>query len=516
MGKLSRTRGTRARGTAAHKMPAVRAALIASVLAMSAVLLSSCTSSSVEQADTVTEDTETTTSVQPCTPTSSATATTPYAEHGALHVEGTRIVDAHGNAFQVKGVSTHGLAWFPQYVNSQAFTTWRDWGANTVRLALYTQESGGYCTVDSTGKQALLDTLYTGIAAATDAGMYVIVDWHILSDGNPQTNQADAEAFFSAVSARYAGQNNIIYEICNEPNGDTTWDDIRTYAEDVIPLIRANCPDAVISVGTPTWSQDVDKVVDSPLEDANVVYTLHFYAGTHKQNIRNKAQTALDAGLPLLVTEFGACDASGNGALDIDSANEWMSFLTENDIGYVCWNLSNKDEASALLASTSTAIGNFTEADLSEQGLWYKAVLSGDKDAASANSSGSGGSSNSGSSTGLSSAGSVSSEGDGTLQATVAKVNSWESDGKQYVQYSLTVKNSGSSAVNGWNATVGFESGIELSQGWCADYAVEGGTLNITPASYLTSITAGQSDGSIGFIVSGQQTPVVQSISTSS
>ncbi|MEE3357895.1 MAG: cellulase family glycosylhydrolase, partial [Lachnospiraceae bacterium] len=61
---------------------------------------------------------------------------TPYGNHGKLSVSGVDLVDQSGNRFQLKGVSTHGLQWYPQYVNQSAFQYLRDsWGANVVRLA---------------------------------------------------------------------------------------------------------------------------------------------------------------------------------------------------------------------------------------------------------------------------------------------------------------------------------------------------------------------------------------------
>ena len=296
-------------------------------------------------------------------------------EHGQLRVEAGSIVDAQGRPFQIRGVSTHGLAWYPQYVSTASFATWRDWGANTVRLALYTEESGGWCATDDAGRDALRTTLYAGIDDAVEDGMYVIVDWHILSDGNPLANEGTAQAFFSEVSGRYKGLPNVIYEICNEPNGGTTWADISSYASDVIPVIRANAPGALVVVGTPTWSQEVDKAAAAPLSFDNVAYALHFYAATHKQGLRDVAREAIEAKLPLLVTEFGICDASGSGSVDEASADEWMSFLDGNGVGYVCWNLSNKDEASALLAPDCDKLSGWDGADLGTEGAWYKNVL---------------------------------------------------------------------------------------------------------------------------------------------
>ena len=71
---------------------------------------------------------------------------TPYGQHGALHVENGKLTDADGNVVQLYGMSTHGIAWFPQYINYDSFRTLRDdWNTNCIRLAMYTAEYGGYC-----------------------------------------------------------------------------------------------------------------------------------------------------------------------------------------------------------------------------------------------------------------------------------------------------------------------------------------------------------------------------------
>ena len=294
---------------------------------------------------------------------------------GKLHVQGTQLTDEHGNAVQLRGASTHGLAWFPAYVNDALFKELRtDWGANVVRLAMYTAESGGYCTDgDKVQLRKLVDD---GVKFATDNDLYVIVDWHILSDNDPNMHVDEAEAFFADVSAAYAGHNNVLYEICNEPNGGTTWAAVKSYAERIIPVIRANDPDAIVIVGTPTWSQDVDAAAADPLAAKNIMYTLHYYAATHKGDLRAKAQTALDAGLPLFVTEFGICDASGNGAIDEAEADTWTAFLDECGISYIMWNLSNKAESSAMFKAACDKVAGFTDADLSQAGAWLKKTLS--------------------------------------------------------------------------------------------------------------------------------------------
>ncbi len=295
--------------------------------------------------------------------------------HGALSVKGTDLVDQSGKLYQLKGVSTHGIAWFPQYVNLEAFRTFRDkWNANLIRLAMYTGEGGGYCSDGN--KEELKGLVEKGVDYASQLGMYVIIDWHILSDNNPKTNQDEAVLFFDEMSKKYADYPNVIYEICNEPNGSTSWEEIKEYANTVIPVIRKNSPDSVIIVGTPTWSQDVNKAAADPLEFDNVMYTLHFYAATHKDDLRNKLTKAREAGLPIFISEFSICDASGNGGIDYDSANAWFQLIEDYGLSYAGWNISNKNESSAFIQPGCEKTSDWTDSELSETGLWLKNTMS--------------------------------------------------------------------------------------------------------------------------------------------
>ncbi len=306
----------------------------------------------------------------------SVDASTPYGQHGALHVENGKLTDADGNTVQLYGMSTHGIAWFPQYINYDSFRTLRDdWNTNCIRLAMYTAEYGGYCAGGD--KEQLKQLVKDGVSYATELGMYVIVDWHILSDCDPNQNKDEAIAFFREMAEVFADNDNVLYEICNEPNGGTSWDSIKSYAEEVIPVIRAQKPDAVILVGTPTWSQEIDKATASPLDDSNVMYTLHFYAGTHKDDLRNRLETCVQNGLPVFVSEFGMCDASGNGANDFDSTTKWLDLLNKYQISFCCWNLANKDESSSVFKASSTALSDWTDDDFNESGRWIRDYFRG-------------------------------------------------------------------------------------------------------------------------------------------
>lgn len=306
----------------------------------------------------------------------SVDASTPFGQHGALHVENGKLTDADGNTVQLYGMSTHGIAWFPQYINYDSLRTLRDdWNTNCIRLAMYTEEYGGYCAGGD--KEQLKQLVKDGVSYATELGMYVIVDWHILSDCDPNQNKDEAIAFFREMAEVFADNDNVLYEICNEPNGGTSWDSIKSYAEEVIPVIRAQKPDAVILVGTPTWSQEIDKAAASPLDDSNVMYTLHFYAGTHKDDLRNRLETCVQNGLPVFVSEFGMCDASGNGANDFDSTTKWLDLLNKYQISFCCWNLANKDESSSVFKASSTALSDWTDDDFNESGRWIRDYFRG-------------------------------------------------------------------------------------------------------------------------------------------
>lgn len=299
-------------------------------------------------------------------------------EHGKLSVKGAQLVDKNGNNFQLKGMSTHGINWYPDFVSEGAFKTLRDdWNTNAVRLAMYTEEWKGYC---ADGNQISLKAVIDkGVKAASELGMYVIIDWHILSDGNPQTNKAEALKFFDEISAKYKNYDNVLYEICNEPNGNISWSgDIKPYAEEVIAVIRKNAPDSVVIVGTPTWSQDIDKAAADPLTESNVLYALHFYAATHTDWLRQRLTDCYNKGLPVFVSEFGTCDASGNGANDFGQAKQWLDLLDKYGISYMNWNLANKNESSSAFRESASADGNWKESDLSEGGSWIRKRFRGE------------------------------------------------------------------------------------------------------------------------------------------
>jgi endoglucanase len=293
--------------------------------------------------------------------------------YGQLQVKNGQLCNSKGKPVVLRGISSYGLHMAGKYANEDVIKWLRDdWNMMIWRAAMYTTE-GGYIS-----RPAIKSKVVDSVDAAIKLGIYVIIDWHILRDGDPRAYQDRAVEFFTEMAQKYGEYPNVIYEICNEPNGNVTWgESVKPYAEAVISVIRQYDPDNIIIVGTPTWSQDVDIASEDPLQDDNIMYTLHFYAGTHGANLRSKAEIALKNGIALFVTEFGTTQASGSGGVFEAETLEWFSFLQKNNISWVNWSLTNNGEDSGLLIYNADrdGKGGWNELTLSQSGKFIRGVL---------------------------------------------------------------------------------------------------------------------------------------------
>lgn len=441
-------------------------------------------------------------------------------QNGALSVKGTQLVDEKGQAVQLRGISTHGIAWFPDFVNQDAVMQLsKDWGANLFRIAMYTDENGGYCT---DGDKEKLKALVTdGVEYAKQADMYVIVDWHILHDSNPLTHKAEALQFFKEMTEKLKGEKHVLYEICNEPNSGCSWEDIKTYANEVIPVIRENAPEAVILVGTPTWSQEIEKPQNDPITGYdNIMYTLHFYAATHKEDLRSKMVNAVEAGTPVFVSEYGLCDASGNGGNDLGQAQSWIDTMDQHGISYAVWSFCNKEETSALIASSCRKTSDFTREDLSESGKWIYDMLHAKGDIGDSKTfaqrrqnqtqESKTGTAETANATDQHENAATQTVKSGDLTVDAQVTGSWESEGKTFYQYQLTITNNGTEATSSWEVSLTFSDTITLSDGWNGKYQADGKKLEIRSKDYNGEIKAGEAAKDVGFIISASGQLTVQ------
>jgi len=304
-----------------------------------------------------------------------------------LHTDGKYLKNEKNEIIQLKGISSHGIEWFYDIITYENLKTLKEtFNINTFRIAMYTDSNGqGYISNPTENKEKVT----TIIEMATKLDMYVIVDWHILTDNNPQTYTQQSIDFFNEISLEYKNTPNVIYEICNEPNGsNVSWDyNVKPYAEQIIPIIRKNSPKSLIIVGTPDWCKDLKSVANNPLKYENILYSCHFYSGSHGKELQDQIDYCLNSNIPIFVSECGLTDASGNGTTYFNEFSEWISFLNSKNISWIYWSFSNKNESSALLTPEYKPTVNPENIDtsqnntisindyLSESGKFLKSVL---------------------------------------------------------------------------------------------------------------------------------------------
>lgn len=295
-----------------------------------------------------------------------APAGSPVAEHGALHVVGTQLVDSHGNSVQLKGVSSMWLNWEDTgFAEDKAGLSYmRDnWNLSLIRAAMGVQaddDSPTYLT-DPDHAKAQVEKI---VQNAIELGVYVIIDWH---DHEAIAHQTQAQSFFAEMAEKYGDVPNVLYEVFNEPLALTWSSELKPYHEALRDTIRAKDADNVILLGTPNWDQDVDVAAGSPLTGDNLMYTLHFYACDHQAYNRAKGEAALSSGLPLFVSEWGAATADGvdTDSTCISAAGDWHDWMDANSISWAAWKFDNCTDATCFFTeSTTTTSGNWSDAQI--------------------------------------------------------------------------------------------------------------------------------------------------------
>ncbi len=283
--------------------------------------------------------------------------TSPVEYYGELKVNGNMIVAENtGRQTQVTGMSFFWSNWSNRFYTAEyANKVVDEFGCEIIRASYGIDGCKPYNRND-------VELIKKLVEAAIDRGVYVIIDWHA---HDAHLNSSEAVDFFSMMAEEYGEYDNVIFEVYNEPT-KVSWAVVKSYAEDVIEAIR-QYSDNLIIVGSPTWSQDVDKAAADPIDDINVAYTLHFYAGTHKAWLRDRAERAMEDGIALFVTEWGSCNADGNGGIDRKSTIEWVNWCNENGISMCNWAVNDKDETSSVFNSDDS---------LTETGIFISGLIS--------------------------------------------------------------------------------------------------------------------------------------------
>ncbi|MGN0145309.1 MAG: cellulase family glycosylhydrolase [Clostridium sp.] len=402
-----------------------------------------------------------------------------------LKIVGSQLCDSDGKPIQLKGMSSHGLQWYGDYMTYDNMKYLRDdWGANVIRAAMYTDQDGYISNPEATKEK-----VKRIVQDAIDLDMYVIIDWHILYDNNPNTYKIQAKSFFEEMAELYGNYPNVIYEICNEPNGDVTWSgDIKPYAEFLIPYIRAIDPDNIIIVGTSSWSQDVDIAANDPLSYPNIMYACHFYSGTNGDYLRNKIDTALSKNAAVFVSEWGTSAASGNDGIYLDEAQVWIDYMNDKKISWCNWSLCDKDESSAALKPGTSPTKGLTDSDLSPSGLFVKKSMStsnmdttdSEETAPDKTDSNAQGTSN-------------------NTNAPVTITYKVENDWNNGATINVTIKNNGTTSINGWTLSWKQPENQTIREMWNGAYTKSNSTIFVNNLDYNSTIPANGGTQTLGF-----------------
>ena len=291
----------------------------------------------------------------------------PVKNHGQLKVVGTQLTDEHSQPVVLNGMSFGWSCFHPRFFTAGVVKTLaKDWNCNVIRAAMGIEPENGY--LQDTAKSMKLIT--TVVDAAIKEGIYVIIDWHC---HNIKLNEA--RAFFKIMAAKYHGYPNIIYELYNEPDYET-WPQVKAYSIDLISSIRAIDANNIILVGSPRWDQEVNLPAEDPIKGySNLMYTMHFYAGTHKQWLRDKTDAAIAKGLPIFVSESAGMEASGDAKIDYEEWNKFIQWMEEKKLSWFTWSVSDKDETCSVLNKSASSDGNWKDIDLKESGLKTREYL---------------------------------------------------------------------------------------------------------------------------------------------
>lgn len=290
--------------------------------------------------------------------------------NGRLKVADGQLQNEAGEAIQLKGASSMWLNWEDDgYAESLTALRWmrNNWNLKVIRAAMGVEPDNAYLAFPDVAK----DQVYRVVDNAIQAGVYVIIDYHA---HNAHENQAAAVGFFSEVAAKYAGVPNVIYEPFNEPI-QVAWPDLKKYHEAVIAAIREHDQEAVIILGTPNYSQNVEIAAQDPVTTTtNLMYTLHYYACTHTAWLRQKGDAALGAGLALFVTEWGATHADGglDGIVCEEEAQLWDDWMNIRNISWSAWKLDGCTDSSCLLQGGAPVDGGWTNQYLQGHGLFVR------------------------------------------------------------------------------------------------------------------------------------------------
>jgi len=289
------------------------------------------------------------------------------AQVSALSVKGINLVDESGKIVNLRGASFSWHNWWGQYYTANMVEQMKkSWHCNIIRASIGIGPSNDYVK-NPDYAQKCLDNV---VNEAINQNLYVIIDFH-----SHDLDKKTAISFFKTQAKKYGHYPNVIFELFNEPVNQS-WDELKQYALEVSKTIRKYSKNLII-MGTPQWCQQINLAVVSPIEGIdNMMYTLHFYANTHKEPLRKSMEDALKAGVPVFVSECGAMSADGNGKVNDEEFDKWTTLMERYNVPMIFWSLADKEEVCSILKPRTDPEAPLKDVSLTDWGLKCKKYIS--------------------------------------------------------------------------------------------------------------------------------------------
>jgi len=298
---------------------------------------------------------------------SQAPLNSPVALNGKLQVVGTQLSDVNGNPLVLRGASLGWHNLWPRFYNESA-VAWLagDWKCNVIRASMGVGLDDSYLE----NPDFALKCMTNVIDGAIKQGIYVLIDFH-----SHKLHTAEAKTFFTGMAKKYKDTPNVIYELWNEPDY-YSWKVVKQYSEELIATIRSIDNDNLILVGSSHWDQDIDSVAGNPiLNQKNIMYTMHFYAGTHKKWLRDRTDAAIAKGIPVFISECAGMDASGDGAIDEAEWKTYLNWMDADKLSWIVWSVSDKNETCSMLLPRASSTGNWDTGVLKSWGKICRSAI---------------------------------------------------------------------------------------------------------------------------------------------
>ncbi|MER5275199.1 cellulase family glycosylhydrolase [Streptomyces sp. NPDC002809] len=257
-----------------------------------------------------------------------------------LHISDGRLVEGNGNDFVMRGVN-HAHTWYPG--ETQSLADIKATGANTVRVVL---SDGFRWSRNSPADVAAV------IAQCKANRLICVLEVHDTTgygeDSAAGTLDHAADYWISLKDVLAGQEDYVVINIGNEPWGNTDpagWTAPTTAA---IQKLRGAGFAHTIMVDAPNWGQDWQGVMRDNAQavyDAdttgNLIFSIHMYSVYNTaQKVTDYLHAFVDAGLPLLIGEFGG-PADQYGDPDEDTM---MATAEELKLGYIAWSWSGNTD----------------------------------------------------------------------------------------------------------------------------------------------------------------------------